>query len=463
MKYLKIMLLVAILSFYLVSVSAFTFIRGDVDRNSRVELTDAVYILNYLFLGGSEPECLDAADTNDDSRININDAVFLLNYLFKGGKTLPLPYPERGMDSTWDDLDCGQILFKIITVGGGLSGNSLTGMNEEGKITGLFRTDKPFPNSRIRPFLWEDNDFTDDQPGSMTDLLEFSRNPESRQVVTKVGINDKSQVVLTDQTEDGIPYIWQDNILTRLPMEDSLYEALSVPDINNKGEIVGLVRNRITRDILVVFWNNNNFYPIGSRFPGSSLDIEINEESQILVNNEELRSEIWELDENFIVSKRTLLMNPDDSQKTNRAYSINNVGQVVGEFWVLIPPDSPLAVACPQLPCALPRAFLWNEKEGMTRLNNVLEHEQTRSSVARDLNDYGAIVGYTDPLGPDEDFGVIWTEGKQFRLSDLNNEGWKISHAYYINNNGWIAAEGYSEPGKASYLLLIPTNDPILG
>src|SRR5437867_4464910 len=39
-----------------------TFLRGDADSDGRVALTDAVKVLQYLFRGGGQPECLDAAD-----------------------------------------------------------------------------------------------------------------------------------------------------------------------------------------------------------------------------------------------------------------------------------------------------------------------------------------------------------------------------------------------------------------
>ena len=42
------------------------FYRGDADLNGDVDLSDAVYLFNYLFLGGSAPGCEDGADATDD-------------------------------------------------------------------------------------------------------------------------------------------------------------------------------------------------------------------------------------------------------------------------------------------------------------------------------------------------------------------------------------------------------------
>jgi hypothetical protein len=62
---------------------------GDVDQDGVVSLTDAVAVLNYLFLSGWQPR-LRLADADRDRRITLSDAVFLLNYLFLGG-----PAPGR--------------------------------------------------------------------------------------------------------------------------------------------------------------------------------------------------------------------------------------------------------------------------------------------------------------------------------------------------------------------------------
>ena len=62
--------------------------------------------LNYLFAGGRQPSCLDAADANDDGTIDVSDAVQILLFLFAGGTTLPEPYPELGIDLTPDPLRC---------------------------------------------------------------------------------------------------------------------------------------------------------------------------------------------------------------------------------------------------------------------------------------------------------------------------------------------------------------------
>jgi hypothetical protein len=77
------------------------FIRGDATLDGKVNLTDPIHILLYLFQGGALP-CLDAADSDNSEKLDLTDAVVLLNHLFKGGPAPPAPYPERGSDPDAD-------------------------------------------------------------------------------------------------------------------------------------------------------------------------------------------------------------------------------------------------------------------------------------------------------------------------------------------------------------------------
>ena len=65
--------------------------RGDVNTDGAVNSTDAVRIMNYLFLSGSAPTCRKAADANDDGKINTVDAIFALMHAFEE-RALPAPY-----------------------------------------------------------------------------------------------------------------------------------------------------------------------------------------------------------------------------------------------------------------------------------------------------------------------------------------------------------------------------------
>ncbi len=82
------------------------FVRGECDGDGNVTLTDAVFILNFMFSGGVAPTCFDACDTNDSGKLDISDPVRILLFLFAGGSAPPSPFPAADEDPTADTLDC---------------------------------------------------------------------------------------------------------------------------------------------------------------------------------------------------------------------------------------------------------------------------------------------------------------------------------------------------------------------
>ena len=44
-----------------------------------------MYLTNYLFIGGTAPQPLEAGDVNCDDVVDIADVVYLANYIFIGG------------------------------------------------------------------------------------------------------------------------------------------------------------------------------------------------------------------------------------------------------------------------------------------------------------------------------------------------------------------------------------------
>lgn len=58
---------------------------GDVDSDNMVSISDAVYLINWIFSGGVAPKPLLAADVNCDGTQSVSDVVFLVNYIFAGG------------------------------------------------------------------------------------------------------------------------------------------------------------------------------------------------------------------------------------------------------------------------------------------------------------------------------------------------------------------------------------------
>jgi hypothetical protein len=85
------------------------FIRGDCDGDGQVtgSLTDAVFLLQYLFMGGAAPPCLSACDANGDGEAvgQVTDALYILWYGFLGGPPPPPPYPSCAIGPE-DGLGC---------------------------------------------------------------------------------------------------------------------------------------------------------------------------------------------------------------------------------------------------------------------------------------------------------------------------------------------------------------------
>ena len=66
-------------------------------------------ILGFLFTGGEDIACLDAADANDTGTLDVSDAVSIVLLLFGGDNEPPDPGPPGcDEDSTEDPLDCGE-------------------------------------------------------------------------------------------------------------------------------------------------------------------------------------------------------------------------------------------------------------------------------------------------------------------------------------------------------------------
>ena len=82
------------------------FRRGDVNSDGRIDQSDAIFLLSFLFLRGQTPECLDGSDADGNGRLNIADAIFLLHHAFLGGRDIPAPGTECGPARDGSALTC---------------------------------------------------------------------------------------------------------------------------------------------------------------------------------------------------------------------------------------------------------------------------------------------------------------------------------------------------------------------
>ncbi len=62
---------------------------GSINGDEVAEISDVVYLVNYLFKSGDSPQCYrpytSCADANGDGEVTIADAVYLINYIVKSG------------------------------------------------------------------------------------------------------------------------------------------------------------------------------------------------------------------------------------------------------------------------------------------------------------------------------------------------------------------------------------------
>ena len=63
---------------------------GDANANGTVNLSDIIYLVNYVFKGSIPPCPEKAGDANKNNMVNLADIIFLVNHVFKGG---PAPCP----------------------------------------------------------------------------------------------------------------------------------------------------------------------------------------------------------------------------------------------------------------------------------------------------------------------------------------------------------------------------------
>jgi hypothetical protein len=58
---------------------------GDLDLNRTIDVKDIIFLINYLFRSGADPDPLWVGDVNCSGTIDISDIVYLINYVFKSG------------------------------------------------------------------------------------------------------------------------------------------------------------------------------------------------------------------------------------------------------------------------------------------------------------------------------------------------------------------------------------------
>jgi subtilisin family serine protease len=58
---------------------------GDADGSGYVNVTDAVWLISYVFADGAPPDPMETGDVDGNGDVNVSDIVYLLNYIFGDG------------------------------------------------------------------------------------------------------------------------------------------------------------------------------------------------------------------------------------------------------------------------------------------------------------------------------------------------------------------------------------------
>ena len=96
------------------------FLRGDVNADGQVSLSDFVTIRRWIYSGLERPLCADAADVTDDEVVSISDSIDLLNMLVLRRDwpvVPPAPFADPGRDRTVDPegRNLGCVEYEVVS------------------------------------------------------------------------------------------------------------------------------------------------------------------------------------------------------------------------------------------------------------------------------------------------------------------------------------------------------------
>jgi len=87
---------------------------GDASGDGKVNVSDAVYIINYVFVGGPAPVHFGVGDVDDSASVNVSDAVYLINYVFNGGPEPNCPFVQPIIIDPVDDQIVGNPIYVAV-------------------------------------------------------------------------------------------------------------------------------------------------------------------------------------------------------------------------------------------------------------------------------------------------------------------------------------------------------------
>ena len=89
----------------MVCAAGMAFVRSDCNDDQTSDIADMIFLLNFLFQSGPNPNCFIACEVNGDGTLDLADPIFLGSYLFAGGAPPPAPFPDCGSVTGTPDCD----------------------------------------------------------------------------------------------------------------------------------------------------------------------------------------------------------------------------------------------------------------------------------------------------------------------------------------------------------------------